>query len=65
MMMDCLEVGSRFLNRPFDAATLRQILDVFISDLGLRRANKLCRFTIDNDPVGMAMSAATDFVQTS
>ncbi len=45
-IFECIEVGSRFLNRSFNEVELQHQLSDFSLQLGIRRANKLCLFDL-------------------
>jgi len=52
-ILECIEVGGRFLNRRYDAAELGQILDELTLRLGIRRANKLCLSDFSKNAEGL------------
>ena len=64
-LLECIEVGGRFLNRAFNTQDLKDILDDFISGLGVRRANKLWHFKIDSDLYELAVLPEPKIIQTS
>lgn len=53
-ILKCIEVGSMFLGQPVDCGAFSKFLIAFLSELGIRRANKFWQIDIvpDVTPLG-------------
>jgi len=54
LILKCLEVGARFLNQRLDREGLSVFFTEFLSELGIRRANKLWRSDSDHNVAVLA-----------